>query len=223
LNVCLILLDFDYTLVDASECLFPALRAGLNAIGSPTLPEDAELRRLIGITLEEQFARLAPEARGPERFAQFKQAYLVERKDKEGDGNKLIPGVRPALERLRNGHFELGVVSTGGPERIKSALRRLGLMPYFGQDGIIGGAADKSEAILAALERFRALPAETIYVGDRPGDRDAARRAGVNFIGVTTGVFGKKDFGDCVVLESVATLPEYVRNLKSTNPTQQEA
>jgi len=57
LNVCLILLDFDYTLVDASECLFPAMRAGLNAIGSPTPPEDAELRRLIGITLDEQFAR----------------------------------------------------------------------------------------------------------------------------------------------------------------------
>jgi phosphoglycolate phosphatase-like HAD superfamily hydrolase len=221
LNVCLILLDFDYTLVDASECLFPALRAGLKAIGKRRLPEDAELRRLIGLTLEDQFASLAPE-REPERFAPFKRAYLIERKGKEAEGTKLIPGVRDALERLRNGHFELGVVSTGGPKRIESALHRLGLMPYLGHDGIIGGAADKSEAILAALERFRVSPAETIYVGDRPEDRDAARRAGVNFIGVKTGVFGNRDFGDCVVLESVAALPEYLKDLKSTNPTHRE-
>lgn len=217
----LILLDFDYTLVDASECLFPALRAGLKAIGKPKLPEDAELRRLIGLTLEDQFAGLAPE-REPERFAPFKQAYLIERKDKEANGTKLIPGVRHALERLRNGRFELGVVSKGGPKRIESALHRLGLMPYFRQDGIIGGVADKSEAILAALEKFRVSPTETIYVGDRPDDRDAARRAGVNFIGVTTGVFGNRDFGDCVVLPSVAALPEYLKDLKSANPTQLE-
>src|SRR5438045_2191976 len=54
----LILFDFDFTLIDASECLFGALREALNSIGAPN-PSDEQIKRLIGIPLARQYMILA--------------------------------------------------------------------------------------------------------------------------------------------------------------------
>jgi phosphoglycolate phosphatase-like HAD superfamily hydrolase len=48
-NPNLILFDFDFTLVDASGCLFAALRAGLREVGSDQ-PSDEQMRSLVGVS-----------------------------------------------------------------------------------------------------------------------------------------------------------------------------
>jgi len=68
------------------------------------------------------------------------------------------------------------------------------LMSYFTETGIMGSAQNKLEALSKATTQFRMKPRETVYVGDRPDDADAAENAGVNFIGVTTGAFKGSDF-----------------------------
>jgi len=112
----------------------------------------------------------------------------------ERNGTHLLPGVRSALEGLRAAGYQLGVVSTGASGRIRRTLTRFQLMPYFTETGIMGGAQNKLEALSKATTQFRMKPRETVYVGDRPDDADAAENAGVNFIGVTTGAFKGSDF-----------------------------
>lgn len=53
---------------------------------------------------------------------------------------------------------------------------------------------------------------ETYYVGDHPDDMLAAKGAGLRFVGVLTGVFGKDDFnGYSEIIPSVADLPQYLK------------
>lgn len=188
----LLLFDFDFTLVDASECLFGALRKGLASIGAEN-PSDSQLRSLIGIPLVKQYQILTGRHDAKE-LATFQHIYAKERSALESNGTHLLPGVRSALEDLRTAGYQLGVVSTGASGRIRRTLTRFQLMPYFTEAGIIGDAQNKLEALSKATTLFRMKPGETVYVGDRPEDADAAKNAGLNFIGVTTGAFKDGDF-----------------------------
>jgi phosphoglycolate phosphatase len=205
----LLLFDFDFTLVDASECLFGALRKGLASIGAED-PLDSQLRPLIGIPLLKQYQVLTGRQDAKE-FATFERIYAKERSALERNGTNLLPSVRWALEGLRAAGYQLGVVSTGASGRIQRTLTRFQLMPYFTETAIMGGAQNKLEAISKAIRRFRTKPWETVYIGDRPDDADAAKNAGVNFIGVTTGAFRESDFpSGSRVVHSLADLIDFL-------------
>lgn len=205
----LILFDFDYTLVDASGCLFAAIRAGLTSIGMPSV-DDSKLKRLIGMPLQEQFRILAGTA-DRNLFETYHNAYASERKIKETSGTVLITGVDTALAALKRAGLKLGVVSTGASSRIKRAFARFGLIQIFGDNGIFGDCQQKSDGIQRAASLFHVLGTQIAYVGDRPDDGDAARSASVDFIAVASGAFDKTHFSsDVIVLESVAQLSTYL-------------
>lgn len=205
----LVLFDFDFTLVDASECLFTALRKGLASQEAP-VPSDSQLMPLIGIPLTKQYELLGGKA-DPNLFASFQRVYAAERTAREVAGTRLLPGVASSLQRLKRDGYQLGVVSTGATGRIRRALTRFNLLPFFSDRGIIGGAENKAESLRSAVSTFRIERKQTVYVGDRPDDGDAAKNSGVAFIAVTTGAFGKDDFpNDCVVIDSVAQLADHL-------------
>ena len=197
----IILFDFDYTLVDASVCLFSALRAGLSAAGV-TAPGDDTLRPLIGIPLERQFTVLAPGKH--HAFGAFRSLYAQTRDSLEAVGTTLIPGAEATLRALKAAGGTMEIVSTGSPARIARALARYGLQSYF--DDLAGGAPDKGVILTGCAARYGRE--RCVYVGDRPDDAQAARRAKIAFIGVCTGAFGPADFsaGETVV-SSIAELP----------------
>jgi phosphoglycolate phosphatase len=203
----LILFDFDFTLVDASRCLFAALRAGLSAVGSPE-PTDEQMRMLIGLPLRDQFSRL----RGPVQSSQyqhFRVTYHNVRDSLQFEGTILLAGVSEALDWLARTYL-LGIVSTGNETRIIITLNRFAIDGFF-RGGVIAGANNKARAIATACHRLCVPPPYTLYVGDRPEDALAARSACVMFVGVTTGIFQALEFPEHTqVLPSVASLPEFM-------------
>jgi phosphoglycolate phosphatase len=205
----LILFDFDYTLFDASDCLFPALRKGLQAVHKAE-PPDGILKALIGISLEQQFAILSGTS-DAELYKRFHDAYKKERELTEETGTHPIPGAIDTIKELKKNRLQLGIVSTGAPNRVLRTLAQYDVLSYFGEAGVVGGAHNKKEAIGHALGHFGIGAQDTIYVGDRPDDGAAALDAGVGFLGVTTGAFTKTDFPkESVVLTSVAVLPRHL-------------
>jgi phosphoglycolate phosphatase len=208
-NPDLILFDFDFTLVDASGCLFAAIRAGLTAVRGPAA-EDAELKPLIGIPLEDQFKSLTGMF-DRQSFERYLRAYRPERDAREVDGTKLVPGAHVALAALKQSGCQLGIVSTGAPERIRRTLTRYGISSISGEAGVFGGFRKKEEGIRRAVAHFRSRATDAIYVGDRPDDGEVAHAAGVGFIAVSTGAFGRPDFAiEIPVLGSVAELPDFL-------------
>lgn len=206
-NPNLILFDFDFTLVDASGCLFAAIRAGLREVGSHP-PSDEQMRSLVGVSLQNQFDALRGQT-DQKLFGRFRETYQRVRNELQAQGSILLPGVADALARLSR-RYTLGIVSNGSVTRINDTIRRQGVDHFF-KGVIIGGAADKAKAIEAALTRRGATQSSAVYVGDRPDDALVAHRAGVTFIGVATGAFGPHDFEKgTTVFPSVASLPEYL-------------
>ena len=102
-------------------------------------------------------------------------------------------GVVEVLTELRARGACIGVVSSNDHVLISAALERWGLTS--GVDSVIGRRPEDRSAdlkpfpipLLTCLQRLDAAPRDAKYVGDSPDDAECAKRAGVQFIGVTSG------------------------------------
>src|SRR3989344_3022168 len=107
---------------------------------------------------------------------------------------QLIFGVRPMLRNLGR-KYSLGLC-TGAPRKTIRYLRNeLGLNLYFDYlscaDDVRHGKP-APDLLLRALSKLHVKPSEAIYIGDAPRDYLSAKRAGVPFVAVLTGVFDRK-------------------------------
>ncbi|MEV4421714.1 HAD-IA family hydrolase [Patulibacter sp. NPDC049589] len=96
----------------------------------------------------------------------------------------VLPGVVPALQRLREAAVPMVVVSNwdwGLPQH----LERLGLAPYFAGVVTSGGegVAKPDPRIFAPALAILGLPADAVaHLGDEDVDRDGAAAAGLAFL-----------------------------------------
>jgi HAD superfamily hydrolase (TIGR01549 family) len=91
-----------------------------------------------------------------------------------------VPGAEEFLESY-SARFPLFVVSASPQEELESIIRRRGLSGYFRK--VYGAPARKEEAIRQILAMTGSSPGETLFIGDALNDLNAARAAGVRFIG----------------------------------------
>lgn len=208
LSDCFIAFDYDYTLVDSSGCLLPALAHGFTAVRIAT-PAESVLRKLIGVPLRRQFEIIARD-RSTE-YATFETIYRHWRDQLETNGSTLIPGVLDGLQQLTERGASLAIVSTGAKRRLMRSLDRLGIREFFKL--VVAGVDDKGEGIALARREVGGRRQRAFYVGDRPDDGQWATAARVAFIGVSTGAFRQEEFPPTLpVLDSISLLPDYLEN-----------
>lgn len=93
----------------------------------------------------------------------------------------VYPGVIPALEILKQ-HMPLAIITGKGKEPAEITLAETGLAPYF--DLVVSGSCVERhkpdpQGIKMVLHAFGICPQQAFYLGDSPGDIQAARQAGV--------------------------------------------
>ena len=133
------------------------------------------------------------------------------------DGVRLFEPVRPVVDDLLAAGLTLGIVTTKYRYRVEAVLRREGLEHAFGV--IVGGedvAAHKPdpEGLLAAMERLGGVTSDVLYVGDSVVDAEAARRAGLSFVAVLSGVTPAADLAPhepLAIVDDVGELPALLR------------
>ena len=199
-----VVFDFDYTLVDASAGILPALALALEDIRHP-VPDDAALRATIGLSLPQTLQALTGvtdsevAARFEERF--LYHAEVVEREADVVESIVPLPGVALSLAALRAAGFRTAIASTKFALRIAQILEGLGLNGLF--DAVVGAedieqgrTKPHPDVLLAATERLGVQPTDALYVGDHRVDVEAAARAGMGgFVGVLSGAHGADDLG----------------------------
>ena len=210
-----VIFDFDLTLVDSSAGFLDCHAFAARTLGLP-LPEPATILGTIGTPLPLAYPRLVGD-RHPELVDEYIRLYQA-RADAVMTGLTVtLPGVRATLIALREARLPLAIVSQKLRYRIEAVLERDALRDFFST--LIGGEdltalKPDPEGLLKAATGLGVAPAAALYVGDTLIDAEAAKRAGMPFVAVLSGVTPAEAFSAYevrAVLDSVAGLPTLLR------------
>jgi HAD superfamily hydrolase (TIGR01509 family) len=183
-----VLFDVDGTLVDSNDAHAHAWVEALREAGHDVPFE--KVRRLIGMggdQLLPEAAGLAAESDAGRAIAERRGALF---REKHLPHLQALPGARDLVLRLRHDGYALAAASSAQPEELQALLRIVGV------DGVIrektsAGDVEESkpepDVVMAALRKLRLPASAAVLIGDTPYDREAARRAGVAFIGFRSG------------------------------------
>ena len=189
-----VLFDFDFTLADSSVGIIECISYALDRMGLPPSPAD-QILRTVGLYLPEALVALHGEdvrPRGQEFLALF-----TERADEVmEDGTHLYPGTPEVLRTLHSLSISTAIVSTKYRYRIESILSRNGLRNCV--DVIVGGEdvvqhKPEPEGLFTASRQLKVPIDGCVYVGDSEVDAQAADRARIPFVAVTTGATPDED------------------------------
>ncbi len=109
-------------------------------------------------------------------------------KNIQNESIAVIKGVEETLDYMKD-KAVLGLL-TGNIERIaKAKLRRAGLLHYFPVGAFGSDAFHRHELVSVALKRCESKPEEIYVIGDTPKDVEAAKKANVKSIAVSTGIY----------------------------------
>jgi HAD superfamily hydrolase (TIGR01509 family) len=120
-----------------------------------------------------------------------------------------LPGVRVWLERLQAGGFRQSIASSAPPANIKVLVDELGLRGHF--DAMVSGvdlpAKPAPVLFLEAARQLGVPPARCVVVEDAVAGVEAAKRAGMKCIAVTTTNPAYALAAADIVVEQLDTLP----------------
>jgi phosphoglycolate phosphatase len=196
--------DLDLTLVDSTAGIGATLRAALAAEERTARPSDAELHPLIGVPLEATVSAVDPAADADRVARRYRRLYP----ERGVPATTLLPGVPEAFAAVRARGGRVLVVSAKFEPAVRAVLLHVGLgAPPNGPDLVVGGLFAGAKGLW-----LREAGAD-VYVGDHPGDMEAARVAGAVGVGVTTGgtdAATLRAAGADVVLPGLPSLPAWL-------------
>jgi len=216
----LVLLDCDGTLVDSQAAIVAAMADAFVAC-SLAPPENAAVRRVVGLSLPAAMAKLLPQAEAIEchRLAEaYKDAHLARRLAGEPQG-ELFDGALAAIDNLKANGYILGMATGKSRRGLDSILERFGLHDRFTVLQTADDAPSKPHPAMVEQAMFAAgaVPETTVMVGDTTFDMTMARAASVAAVGVAWGYHDAADLYDAgatVVLDAFDELAGLVAKMQ---------
>ena len=181
-----VLWDLDGVLVDTAPFHFQAWQELFKSVGKGFT--EADFRRTFGLRndaiLGDILGELTPAE--VERLAQRKEELY---RGKVEGRVTAIPGAVGLLRRLQERVRKIAIVSSTPRENVRVVLRSLGLEGVFeavvAEEDAPKGKPDPQGFLLAA-EKLGVAAGECVVIEDAPGGVEAAKRAGMRCIGLTT-------------------------------------
>lgn len=214
-----LLLDLDGTLVDSSEALKDAGRAGFVALGMSDFNDDKvafEVARRLeqDVAIDDLFSEFH---RGKEVEERFLPAYLDAYYSAVMCKGRPFPKTKETLQVLST-RFPLALITLRYVmrEQIIDELKHLGLRRFF---RVVVTTLDvekpkpSPEALLVAARKLRVPITNCAIVGDSIVDIQAGKAAGAKTIAVTTGLFTRRELEaqkPDLILENLAFLPRHL-------------
>ena len=211
-NIKTVIFDFDYTLADSSAGIIECINYALTGVGLPA-ESPPRICSTIGLPLNVALEELTGR-QSPAVITEFLRLFMRRADEIMADKTLVYSSVPTVIGALIDKGLHLGLVSTKFRYRIQTILRREGLLASF--KVIIGGEdvtrhKPDPEGLLLALEKMSVAPHSALYIGDSVTDAETARRAGVSFLAVLSGVTPAEAFKDYPgnrIITELAKLPE---------------
>jgi len=206
-----VLFDWDGTLLDSFEADANAYMYMFGALGMSW--SIAELKR----HYSPNWHRVYRAARLPR--GKWEEADRLWRLFYQKQLPKLQPGARTVLRTLDR-RFKLALVSSGSRSRVRKQLREHNVSTIFLAKVCSEDAPRRKPhpaPLRMALDRLRALPQTSVYIGDAPEDIEMAHRAGVRAIGVLGGSPVPERLRAAspdAMIETIRELPALLKNFR---------
>ena len=204
-----IIFDFDYTLVDSARGTIDGVNYAFEKMGLPTA-SDAAVRRAIGLSLPDILTRLAGDAY-TKCVDEFTHLFLQRADETMVALAEFYAEVPQTVKALQGLGIHLAIVSQKLRRYIQLILEKENLLEAF--EVIVGGRdapyKPDPEGLLSAVAQTGSIPENCLYVGDSVTDAETARRAGVAFVAVLSGVTPRTAFESYdvyAILEDVSGL-----------------
>jgi phosphoglycolate phosphatase len=205
----LAIFDFDGTLVDSTPGIIACMRDLIIELGHPIELLD-KWAKLVGIPLLRQMENLFPE-RDPQYHEDLANLYR-----KKYDGRVLdicppFPGLEDMLAELNSKGVLISIATSKRRHLVEQVLVHYELTKYF---SMVVGSQDVSnhkphrESVDVTLHSLKVDPSDVVVIGDSTFDLSMARNAGVDAIGVTTGVHDAEALHTCEPKHVVSGLHE---------------
>ncbi|MBI4182539.1 MAG: HAD-IA family hydrolase [Proteobacteria bacterium] len=217
--------DCDGTLVDSQHAIAAAVSAAWAASaatrGLPP-PGPGEVRRVVGLPLEEAIARLFPAGSAADVAALtglYKLAFAERRHAPDYD-EPLFAGALDALAEIERAGVLLGIATGKSRRGLLATLERHGLERRFAvlKTADDGPGKPNPHLLLAAMAETGVEAAATAMIGDTTFDIVMARGAGCAAIGVAWGYHPPAELraaGAHAVVDRYPDLPMVVANVVS--------
>lgn len=180
--------DMDGTLADTMPYHQLAWDAMLPELGVE-IGRDEFFRWSAGLTNREIFPRLLGRAVSTDELNVLSGRKEALYRDLYRPHLDVLPGVLPFLQRTIDAGYHRAVGSAAPPDNLDLVLDGLSLRPYF--QAVVGGAdvsrgKPDPEIFLRAAERLGVPPEACVVFEDAPAGIEAARRAGMSCVVVST-------------------------------------
>ena len=183
----LAIFDCDGTLVDSGATIHRALVSAFEAHGLDC-PPPAVSRKVIGLSLVEAMAVLAPEADHEALSRTYKEAFFAMRQSGHVE-EPLFDGILPLLDALEAEGWLLAVATGKSDRGLRHCLESHGIRARF----VSLQTADRHPSkphpgmALAAIAEAGAAAESSVVIGDTSFDIGMARAAGAGAIGAGWG------------------------------------
>ena len=182
--------DCDGTLVDGQADVIWSMRRAFERAALPA-PDDAQVRRLVGLSLGVAIRDLAPEADESTQHAlveYYKSSFRARREEGLLD-EPLYDGIAELLHSLHADGWSLAVATGKSDRGLEACLASHGLTDLFVSLQTADRHPSKPHPAMleAALFEGAVQPAQAVMIGDTSFDIDMARAARVRSIGVAWG------------------------------------
>jgi phosphoglycolate phosphatase len=182
--------DVDGTLVDSRAVITACMDAAFVGAGFDA-PGYEKTRRVIGLSLGEGLAYLAPEADEPTRkriLESYRDAFFTMRGD-PALASPLYDGVAELLPHLAASGWTLGIATGKSRRGLDAMMEQFGWRDLFAAHFCADDGPGKPHPHMV-LENIRVVgadPARTIVIGDSEHDMAMGVAAGAACVGVTWG------------------------------------
>lgn len=202
-----VLWDMDGVLIDTGALHFQTWDTVLTPLGV-TLTQ-ALFRETFGMNNLGVMTTLLGAEPPPDLLARVSDAKEAAFRDLIRGTAQPLPGVMDWLARLRAAGVRQAVASSAPPENIAAIVDELGIRPYFAALVSAAGKAGKPDpyVFLEAARQLGAAPADCLVVEDAVAGLEAARRAGMRCLAVTTTNPPAALAGADLIVDSLAGLP----------------
>ena len=203
----LAMFDCDGTLVDGQANICRAMEMAFDRDGLPPPPR-AAIRRIVGLSLAEAIAVLAPGADHQRLAADYRTIFRAMRDDGRLDDEPLFDGIAAAIAAIAAAGWMLGVATGKSDRGLAHVLARHGLADRFTTLQTADRHPSKPDPtmLLAGMAEAGATAAATVMIGDTSFDVAMARAADVRAIGVAWGYHDAAELIEAGA-DAVATRP----------------